>query len=435
VGVILKVTKLIRKDTHMKSIPLDSGFEQINLKEVIETLVNHEFEAYITELKLTEPMNRGKRNGYRMCTIKTLLGKLHIRLPRLRNHNFKSVVIQNFKADDTLIAFASSLYGHGLSTRRISDVLLTNFGLNISKSKVAQYIKVLDADVNKYFTFQASEIDYSVIQIDGKYIRVDETNSYRKSVLLNVIGIDSNGVRRHIHMDVISSEKYNDVIPVLRSLKNRLGDTNATFVIDGNVDLSRSISEVFPTNKIQRCLVHIVRNIKTILTNSASISEKNEMEAELNKLFFNTSCDQVYDCYEAFILKWKKYAKLINPIIRADHIWTYLNISSFEDCKTNNVIEGMHSQLESVLSHHNHFETKESLYRAIISELNRYNNLESTCLEKIHPLEQEIELRQISSKGEDLHRVVLYCNGRKRINAIVSKQVQRQVLRILNQRE
>lgn len=308
------------------------------------------------------------------------------------------------------------LYGHGLSTRRIATTL-QSLDFKISKSTVFEYYKSLTTNVKDYFYKELTKYNFSVIHLDGKYFRVKSVNSKRKSVLLNTIGITTSGKKIHIHMDVKHSEDKQYLNEFLIELRNRIGDTNACFVIDGNTSMPSTIKEVFLDAKVQRCLVHVSRNIESLLKQYTSINQSKVIINELNDILFHTANRDVSTKLETFLGKYPKYNFIFKKHLMSDYIWTFTQMDTFSDCKTNNNIEGFHSLLESVTSQHNCFETSESLSRALIKEITGYN-------ESSFHAEEFIQSSNLKFKAVDLFKgankincitICIQFNGRSRI--------------------
>lgn len=392
------------------------------IKNKFEKEANNNLNTRIQELKDENPNGNYSKNGYQVKQIHTLIGTLEILFPRLRYHTFDYEILEADLMQDLLEKLCVELYGHGLSTRRISTTL-DSLGFKLSKSTVAIYCKSLTDNVISYFAKDLTEYEFAVIHLDGKYFRVKDVNSNRKAVLLNVIGITTSGKKIHMHMDAKPTEDKQYIEQFLRDLKTRIGDTNACFVIDGNNNLSATIKTIFPNAKVQRCLSHISRNIEAGLKQYAGINQAKSIMNELNDILFYTNTKDISTKLELFLAKHSKYNFIFKTHLMSENVWTYLQLDTFVDCKTNNNIEGFHSMLESVTSQHNCFETSESLYRALIKEIERYNDCTDLACEKQRPSKLKIDINNIfkSINKINLITICIKFNGKVRINKEITK--------------
>lgn len=412
------------------SIPNNLTQVTLNIEKELEI----QLKKQIKEILVAEPDANCSRNGTHTKLFHTIIGTIEARVPRLRFHKVEYKLIEAEIVNDVIAKLCIELYGNGLSTYRISNTLNEAWNIKMSKSQVSNYCKVLSKNVEKYFATDLSNYSFEVIHLDGKYYRVKDINSNRKAVLMNAIGITSEGQKIHLHMDVKPSEDKQYIEEFLESLKTRIGDTDACFVIDGNNNLPTTVNNAFPNAKIQRCLSHVSRNIERDLKSIAGIAERKTITAELNKILFHTEAYKLNQQLKLFLLKYHKYISIFKAHLQSQYIWSWSTINSFEDCKTNNNIEGFHSMLESVTSQHNCFETSESLYRALICEIERYNELRATATSRISPANIEVNIKEMLNLAQkaDLINLTITYNGIKRVNINIDKLTYDEIREILS---
>lgn len=400
------------------SIPNVLNKDKENLeKKYIESL-----EEQIEEIIQENPNLNCSRNGFRTKIVNTLVGTINMMIPRFRHLTFDYELLESQLLDEMISNLCVSMYGHGLSDRRIADIF-QSINIKISKSKVSELCKVLQNNVDNYFQTDLSDYDFEIIHIDGKYYRVKDVNKTRKSVLLSVIGIASNGERIHLHMNVHPSEDKQYIEQFLYSLKSRIGNTNACFVIDGNNNLPQTIGNIFPEAKVQRCLSHVVRNIESSLKPVAGINQTKVIINELKEILFYTDNYNIENKLKEYIHSYEQYNYIFKNHLNSDYIWTFTKIDTFMDCKTNNNIEGFHSQLEMVTSQHNSFATSDSLFRAIINEIERYNKLDNCANELNKASKLHFDIKDVikPQNKKDLITLTVTYNGRKRLNMRITK--------------
>src|SRR5262245_23431812 len=93
----------------------------------------------------------GYRNGYRLRTWDTQVGTIELAIPKSRPGSyFPSLLEPRRRAERALLAVVQEAYVHGVSTRKVDD-LLKALGLDgMSKSEVSRICSELDADVEAF---------------------------------------------------------------------------------------------------------------------------------------------------------------------------------------------------------------------------------------------------------------------------------------------
>jgi transposase-like protein len=118
------------------------------------------------------PERQGERNGYRDRDWDTRVGTLELRVPRVRDGSFFPGLLEPRKrAERALVATVREAYVHGVSTRRVDD-LVKALGLNgISKSQVSRLCEELDVEVER-FRNRKLEGSYPYIWLDATFLKV-----------------------------------------------------------------------------------------------------------------------------------------------------------------------------------------------------------------------------------------------------------------------
>jgi putative transposase len=85
------------------------------------------------------PERTGRRNGYRMRTWDTRVGTIELAIPKVRPGTyFPSLLQPRRRAEQALLAVVQEAYVHGVSTRKV-DELMKALGLDsVSKSEVSR---------------------------------------------------------------------------------------------------------------------------------------------------------------------------------------------------------------------------------------------------------------------------------------------------------
>lgn len=203
---------------------------------------------------------RGYRNGYREREWDTRVGTLELSVPRVRDGGFVPSLLEPRKrAERALLAVVQEAYVHGLSTRRVDD-LVKALGLDgISKSQVSRICQELDAELRR---FRTRRLDgrYPYVWLDATYVKVRQDGRVVSVALVIAIGVTQTGEREVLGFDVGPSEDGAFWQRFLRELVGR-GLAGAQLVTsDAHEGLKGAIASVLQGASWQRCRVHFVRN-------------------------------------------------------------------------------------------------------------------------------------------------------------------------------
>ena len=124
------------------------------VRESAATIYQALIEAELTSVIGAEPHERtdartGQRNGHRPRVLSTTAGDLELRIPKLRTGSFfPSLLERRRRVDQALYAVIMEAYLHGVSTRKVDD-LVKALGVDtgISKSEVSRICEDLDEEV------------------------------------------------------------------------------------------------------------------------------------------------------------------------------------------------------------------------------------------------------------------------------------------------
>jgi hypothetical protein len=167
------------------------------------------------------PERTGRRNGYRERDWDTRVGTLELRVPRVRDGSFfPSLLEPRKRAERALVATVREAYVQGVSTRRV-DELVKALGLDgISKSQVSQLCQELDAEVER-FRSRKLEGSYPYLWVDATFLKVREGGRVVSRAVVIAVGVNAEGQREILGLDVGPSEAGAFWLAFLRSLVAR----------------------------------------------------------------------------------------------------------------------------------------------------------------------------------------------------------------------
>lgn len=210
------------------------------------------------------------RNGYRpVRPWKTRVGEIPLRIPKLRRGSyFPSLLEPRRAAEQALVSVVQEAYVHGVSTRKVDD-LVRAMGLEgMDKSAVSRLAKGLDEQVER-FRNRPLEGSYPYMWLDATYLKVREDGRVQGMALVVAIGVKETGEREVLGVDLGPAEDAEFWLGFLRSLVAR-GLRGLQLVIsDAHEGLKRAAGAALGGAAWQRCTVHFMRNALSYVPKTA----------------------------------------------------------------------------------------------------------------------------------------------------------------------
>ncbi|MDL1969264.1 MAG: IS256 family transposase [Deltaproteobacteria bacterium] len=241
-----------------------------DLKNKAEDYLSKLMDAELTQFLGREPYERhhgaaNHRNGsYNRNYALKGIGNLSVKIPRDRQGQFKTDVIPRSQRYEKEIAEDLSLmFLTGISTRSLSMISKRLTGRKISSSEISNINKEFVDAVEQWRERDLSEEAIKYMFIDGVNFDMRIHGSIQKVPVLVVIGVTEKGCKKVLGFQSGDKESASTWREFFKDLKSRgLNSKTITLgVMDGFPGLEKVFKEEFLSAKVQRCQVHVVRNV------------------------------------------------------------------------------------------------------------------------------------------------------------------------------
>ena len=211
------------------------------------------------------------RNGYRRREWDTRAGTIELAIPKLRQGSYypEWLLERRRRAERALASVVATSYLLGVSTRRVEKLAESLGVTKLSKSQVSVMAMELDELVAGFRSRPLDGGPYAFVWIDAITQKVREAGRTINVHALIATGVNGDGHREILGLDMASSEDGAGWLAFLRSLAAR-GLADVQLVIsDCHHGLRDAIAAVLPGASWQRCRAHYARNLATKVPKSA----------------------------------------------------------------------------------------------------------------------------------------------------------------------
>jgi putative transposase len=229
-----------------------------------QALIEAELTATIGASPHERTENRAaQRNGHRSRTLTTSAGDLELRIPKLRAGSFfPSLLERRRRIDQALFAVVMEAYLHGVSTRKVDDLVRAlGADTGISKSEVSRICADLDAGVAAFRDRSLAETTFPYVFLDATYCKARVNRRVVSQAVVIATGVAADGRREVLGFAVGDSEDGAFWTAFLRSLKARGLAGTQLVISDAHTGLKAAIAAVLLGSAWQRCRVHFMRNV------------------------------------------------------------------------------------------------------------------------------------------------------------------------------
>jgi len=282
------------------------------LREVVRAVMQEMLEAEMTDAlgagKSERTASRlGYRSGHYGRTLITRVGNLELRVPQDRDGHFSTELFERYqRSERALVTTLAEMYVQGVSTRKVKAITEELCGHAFSASSISAINKRLDESLAAFAKRPLAE-PFAYLIIDARYEKVREAGVVMSQAVLIAVGIDWDGRRQILAVEMANRESRSSWKDFLLALKAR-GLHGVEFVVtDDHPGLKAAIREVLTETAWQRCYVHFLRNALDYLPRKHA----DDCLQELRWLYDRRDLAEAKADLATWLAKWQaKYPRL-----------------------------------------------------------------------------------------------------------------------------
>lgn len=252
------------------------------LEEVLQEEMTEHLDAGYRELT---PTRRGERNGHYQRNLLTPAGKIErLEVPRDREGEFVTEVFERYKRMTGDVEGAIlEMYLSGISVRKIAGVTEALSKVKVGKDAVSRIASRLQEEQREWRERSLEEKEYPYLYLDATYLKVRWGARVTSMALLACVGVDEEGFREVLAVEVAGTEKAAAYASLLRGLLDRGLKGVKLMISDDHEGIKAAVFGELPGVDWQRCVVHFERNVLSHVPTS-SMSEVAEDLKEIFKV-------------------------------------------------------------------------------------------------------------------------------------------------------
>ena len=295
-----------------KSVPSEKEFWQTMegmvkdlVKDQMESMMELEREAFLEERG--DGDNKG--NGFYQRDLETQFGKVNgLEVPRDREGNFSPALFNPYqRRTGQLESMVIKMYSHGMSTRKIADLLEDMYGNHYSSSTVSRITDLALEEVEKWKD-RPLKRRYSVLFLDAMSLKL-RRDTVQTEMAYFVAGINEDGYREILSFQIGGNESATVWGEVLEDIKDRGAREVLLVVTDDLSGIKDTVTEAYPKADYQQCVVHKTRNTR----NKVRENHKDDLLRDLKRVYNAPKKSQAKECFTDFKEEWNDlYPKVVD---------------------------------------------------------------------------------------------------------------------------
>ena len=217
------------------------------------------------------PDRTNSRNGYRERRWDTRAGTMELAIPKLRTGSYfpEWLLERRRRSEKALVTAVATSYLLGVSTRRMERLVATLGITGLSKSQVSVMAKELDTAMEAFRTRPLDAGPYTFVAADALVLKVREGGRVVNVHALIAVGVNAEGHREILGIDVSTAEDGAGWLTFWRSLTARGLSGVKLVTSDAHAGLVAAIGATLPGAAWQRCRTHYTTNLMAVTPKSS----------------------------------------------------------------------------------------------------------------------------------------------------------------------
>ena len=336
-----------REQSWKEQLAGQEDFMKSVVQAVLQQVLEQEMEEALQAGKYERTAERlGYRSGSYGRTLITRVGKLELRVPQDRQGRFRTEIFERYqRSEKALVGALAEMYIQGVSTRKVKAITEELCGHEFSASSISRINQSLDEELEKFAKRQLEEA-YPYLILDARYEKVREEGVIRSRAVLVAIGINEDGRRCILAVELANRESESSWKDFIGQLRQR-GLRGVEFVVsDDHAGLRKAIAESLPEAVWQRCYVHFLRNALDYLPRKAD----DDCLMELRWMYDRHHIDEARRDLAAWLQKWgQRYQRLCDWVegnIEQTFSFYRLPQQHHKHLKSSNMLERLNEELK-----------------------------------------------------------------------------------------
>jgi transposase-like protein len=327
----------------------ENGFG--NMAEAMRIVLNEAMRAERSHVLEAQPYERSERrrghaNGYKSKTVATRLGEITFDVPQTRGVDFyPSALEKGVRSERALKVAIAEMYVHGVSTRKVTEVMREMCGLEVSSTQVSRAAKLLDEELEAWRSRPLGEIPF--LLLDARYEKIRHGGSVVSCAVLMAVGVTPEGRRTVLGVSVSLSEAEVHWREFFGHLQARGLHGVRLVVSDDHAGLKAAREARFAGVPWQRCQFHLQQNAGHYVP---KLSMRSEVAADLRAIFDAPDRSEAERRLELTVRKYEKSAPKLSAWM-SENVPEALTVFAFSPAqrrrlRTSNMLERLSKEIK-----------------------------------------------------------------------------------------
>jgi transposase-like protein len=225
---------------------------------------------------------QGHANGFKPKTLATRVGSIELQIPQVRDGVafYPSALERGVRSEQALHLAMAEMYIQGVSTRKVTTIIETLCGHQVTSSQVSACTAKLDEELTRWRERPLGAFAYLIF--DARYEKVRQGGILVDCAMLVAMGIGAEGKRTILGVSVALSEAEVHWRSFMSSLVARGLHGVQYIVSDAHQGMAMARQAVFPGVPWQRCQFHLQQNAQAYV---ARLDMRAEVASAIRSIF------------------------------------------------------------------------------------------------------------------------------------------------------